>query len=374
MHKVSMRNLVRYKKRFFMMILGISGCTALLVTGFGVKDSVANVADMQYDEIQMFDIGISFSDGIEDADAAFLAEQMGERLAAIAYRYEESVDMDFGGKTKSVYLEVPEDVEEIGTFLSLHTEAGEEIPYPAKGEAVLTAKMAENMGVKVGDQVTLRDNDMNQLTVTVSALCENFVYNYIYINKDTYEEQFGTEPEYKSAYAVVKEGVDVHEAAAVISDNDNVLSVSVTADMRERIASMMKSMDYIVALIIICAGSLAFIVLYNLTNINITERIREIATIKVLGFYAKETADYVFRENLILTGMGALVGLFLGKWLHWFVMYNINIDMISFKTVITPFSYLCSLLFTFVFAMFVNGIMFFKLEKINMAESLKSIE
>ena len=374
LHKVSMRNLVRYKKRFFMMILGISGCTALLVTGFGVKDSVANVADMQYDEIQMFDIGISFSDGIEDADAAFLAEQMGERLAAIAYRYEESVDMDFGGKTKSVYLEVPEDVEEIGTFLSLHTEAGEEIPYPAKGEAVLTAKMAENMGVKVGDQVTLRDNDMNQLTVTVSALCENFVYNYIYINKDTYEEQFGTEPEYKSAYAVVKEGVDVHEAAAVISDNDNVLSVSVTADMRERIASMMKSMDYIVALIIICAGSLAFIVLYNLTNINITERIREIATIKVLGFYAKETADYVFRENLILTGMGALVGLFLGKWLHWFVMYNINIDMISFKTVITPFSYLCSLLFTFVFAMFVNGIMFFKLEKINMAESLKSIE
>ena len=137
---------------------------------------------------------------------------------------------------------------------------------------------------------------------------------------------------------------------------------------------MMQSMDYIVALIILCAGCLAFIVLYNLTNINITERIREIATIKVLGFYARETADYVFRENLMLTGLGAVVGLLLGKLLHWFIMYNINIDMISFKTYISPLSYGLSLLLTYVFAVFVNGIMFFKLEKINMAESLKSIE
>ena len=136
----------------------------------------------------------------------------------------------------------------------------------------------------------------------------------------------------------------------------------------------MESMDYIVFLIIACAGSLAFIVLYNLTNINITERIREIATIKVLGFYARETADYVFRENLVLTAIGAVVGLGLGKWLHWFVMYNINIDMISFRTRIAPVSYVWSLLLTFAFAMLVNGIMFFKLEKINMAESLKSIE
>ena len=187
-------------------------------------------------------------------------------------------------------------------------------------------------------------------------------------------EQLGTEPEYRSAYVSVKEGLDIHEAAAAISDQDNVLAVSVTGDMRERIGSMMESMNYIVLLIIACAGSLAFIVLYNLTNINITERLREIATIKVLGFYAKETADYVFRENLLLTGMGAVVGLGLGKWLHWFVMYNINLDMVSFKTLIEPVSYLWSFVLTFVFAMFVNALMFFKLERINMAESLKSIE
>lgn len=374
LHKVSVRNLFRYKKRFFMMILGISGCTALLVTGWGIKDSVTNIADMQYDEIQIFDIGITFSEGIRGEDIDAMEEQLSGKLEQTACHYEESVDLDFGGRTKSVYLMVPEDVEEIDTFLNLHTQSGEPIPYPAEGGAVLTAKMAENMGIRVGDKVTLRDSDMNAFTVTISALCENFVYNYIYINKETYVEQLGLAPEYKNAYAIVAEGVDIHEAAAAISDRDNVLAVSVTQDMRDRIGSMMESMNYIVALIIVCAGSLAFIVLYNLTNINITERIREIATIKVLGFYAKETADYVFRENLVLTGLGAIVGLGLGKWLHWFVMYNINIDMVSFKTLIEPVSYLWSFVLTFVFAMFVNCLMFFKLEKINMAESLKSIE
>lgn len=373
LHKVSIRNIVRYKKRFFMMILGISGCTALLLTGFGVRDSVTNVADMQYDEVQIYDIGITFSDE-EKADAKILEERMGDALERTAFLYEESVDLDFGGKTKSVYLQVPENVEEMGAFLDLHTPDGEKIPYPSRTEAVLTAKLADSMGIRIGDTISFRDNDMNRFTVKVSGFCENFIYNYIYISKETYADQFGAPPKYKSAYTVVREGVDVHEAAAALADMDPVLAVSVTADMRERIATMMKSMDYIVFLIIACAGSLAFIVLYNLTNINITERIREIATIKVLGFYAKETADYVFRENLVLTGLGAIAGLGLGKWLHWFVMYNINIDLISFKTAIAPVSFVLSLVLTFVFAMLVNGVMYFKLEKINMAEALKSIE
>lgn len=374
LHKVSVRNLVRYKKRFFMMILGISGCAALLVAGFGIRDSVANIADQQYDEVQIYDIGITFDDPVTETDMAALTEQMDGVFAKTAYRYEESVDIDFGGKTKSIYMVIPENVEEVADFINLHTERGEAISYPTAGEAVITAKVAENLGIKVGDEIVLRDNDMNSIRVKITALCENFVYNYIYINKETYRAQIGTEPEYRSAYAIVTEGTDLHTAAALVSDSDNVLSVSVIQDMRDRISTMMQSMDYIVALIILCAGCLAFIVLYNLTNINITERIREIATIKVLGFYAKETADYVFRENLILTGIGAVVGLLLGKWLHWFIMYNINIDMISFKTYVSPLGYGLSFLLTFVFAMFVNGIMFFKLEKINMAESLKSIE
>ena len=374
LHKVSVRNLVRYKKRFIMMILGISGCAALLVAGFGIRDSVANIADYQYGEIQIYDIGITYDGALTQAEMAAFTEQTADIFTKIAYRYEESADIDFGEKSKSLYMVIPENAEEMTEFIDLHNEQGEAIPYPAKGEAVITAKVAENLGIGVGDEVVIRDNDMNRIRVKIAGLCENFVYNYIYMNQETYQDQIGVEPEYKSAYAIVTEGTDLHAAAARVSDSDNVLAVSVVQDMRDRISTMMQSMDYIVALIILCAGCLAFIVLYNLTNINITERIREIATIKVLGFYAKETADYVFRENLILTGLGAAVGLALGKLLHWFIMYNINIDMISFKNSIKPLSYGLSFLLTFVFAMFVNGIMFFKLEKINMAESLKSIE
>ena len=374
LHKVSVRNMIRYKKRFFMMILGISGCAALLVAGFGIRDSVVNIADRQYDEIQIYDIGITFDEALTETDMEDMAGQTESLLTGMAYRYEESVDLDFKGKTKSLYMVIPENVEEMKGFLDLHTEKGEKIPYPGEGQAVITAKAAESMGIKAGDEVLLRDNDMNSIKVKITGLCENFVYNYIYISKETYQTQIGSMPAYKSAYAVVAEETDIHGAAAQISDLDNVLSVSATVDMRERIGTMMQSMDYIIALIILCAGCLAFIVLYNLTNINITERIREIATIKVLGFYARETADYVFRENLMLTGLGAAVGLLLGKWLHWFIMHNINIDMISFKNYVSPASYAWSFLLTFVFAMFVNGIMFFKLEKINMAESLKSIE
>lgn len=374
LHKVSIRNVVRYKKRFFMMILGIGGCTALLVTGFGIKDSVTNLADMQYDEIQIYDMNITFKDPVQKSDVDSMADRMADIIDSAACRYEESVDLDFGGRAKSVYLEIPESPADHSAFLDLHTQDGQKISYPAEGEAVISAKLAENMGIRAGDSIVLRDHDMNSLTVDVSALCENFVYNYIYISKETYIRQLGREPEYKSAYVCVKEGIDIHAAAAELSDESNVLTVSVTQDMRDRIASMMDSMNYIVLLIVVCAGSLAFIVLYNLTNINITERIREIATIKVLGFYAKETADYVFRENLALTAIGAVIGLGLGKWLHWFVMYQVNIDMLSFKTMILPVSYFWSLLLTFVFALMVNAFMYFKLEKINMAESLKSIE
>ncbi|MCI9019708.1 MAG: FtsX-like permease family protein [Eubacterium sp.] len=374
LHKVSMRNIVRYKKRFFMMVLGIGGCTALLVTGFGIRDSVSDIAGMQYEQVQIYDIGITFANGVQKPDMEALKAGSDGRIDRISCRLEESVDLDFNGRTKSVYLEVPEDVQENSMFLNLHTQDGEPIGYPKGGEAVLSAKIAESLGIRPGDTVTLRDNSMNSFPVKISALCENFVYNYIYINRETYQSQLGKEPEFKSAFVCVTEGADIHETAAQLSGQDNVLAVSITGDMVERIRSMMGSMDYIVLLIIVCAGSLAFIVLYNLTNINITERIREIATIKVLGFYDRETADYVFRENLALTAIGALLGLGLGKGLHAFVMYQVKIDMLSFRTLILPGSCAWSLLLTFCFAMLVNGVMYFKLEKINMAESLKAVE
>lgn len=234
------------------------------------------------------------------------------------------------------------------------------------------------MGLGVGDTLTVYDSDMKEMNLKITALCENYVYNYVYLNRDTYEEQWG-HMETNSAFVLGIAGddgeiEDPSADGAYLMNGDNVASVSVTQDFRNRISNMMKSMNYIIMLVVGCAGALAFIVLYNLTNINITERIREIATIKVLGFYPNETSAYVFRENIILTAIAALVGLPMGKILHRFIMEQVTIDLMSFNMHIEPFSFLLAVIVTFVFAGIVNFVMYFRLEKVSMTESLKSIE
>jgi putative ABC transport system permease protein len=220
------------------------------------------------------------------------------------------------------------------------------------------------------------------MAVEIMALCDNYVYNYLYINDTTYENHWG-KAEINSAFILSSSdghdsGTDevtlIHNKATELMNAKNVSAVSITRDFRDRITSMMESLNYIVALVVLCAAALAFIVLYNLTNINITERIREIATIKVLGFYAKETASYVFRENILLTAIASLVGLPLGAALHAFVMAQVNVDMLSFDIHIEPLSYVIGVIVTFLFAFFVNLVMQRKLSKISMTESLKSIE
>ncbi|MDD6038040.1 MAG: FtsX-like permease family protein [bacterium] len=374
LQKVSLRNIFRYKKRFFMMIVGISGCTALLVTGYGIKDSVSGIADLQYEEVQVYDIEMKFTDSLSLDEQEKFTESIADSYDKVAYRMEQAMDLEFGGQTKSIYMEVPEVVSEHEDIWYLHDGAGNRLKYPGENEAILTEKIAGQMGIQVGDRIVLRDSKMNQMEVKVIGLCENYVYNYVYIDPITYENQMQETPKIRSAYGIVKEGVDLHEAAAMAAEKEKVLSVQVIQDMRDRIAAMMKSMDIIVVVVIISAAALAFIVLYNLTNINIMERLREIATIKVLGFYANETALYVFRENFLLTAIGALVGLLLGKWLHRFVMSKIVIDMISFGCFVSPLHYVLSVVFTFAFAIIVNVFMYKKLDRIDMAESLKSVE
>jgi len=226
----------------------------------------------------------------------------------------------------------------------------------------------------VGDTIKLRNADMETIEVTVSGTCENYMYNYVYMNKETYEASFGKEPAYKSIYVNIEEGTDVNEEVVDILNMDNVVSVMVNETMRESFENTMSSINYIVLLIIFCAGALAFIVLYNLTNININERIREIATIKVLGFYPMEMASYVYRENMVLTLFGCFIGLVLGKFLHAFVINSIDIEVVNFLVRIAPASYFYSILLTIGFALIVNFTMYFKLKKINMTEALKSIE
>lgn len=375
LQKVSVRNIVRYKKRFFMMVIGISGCTALLVMGFGVRDSVVAVADQQYEEIQLYDIGVTLKDGKMpgEADLKSLDSVLEKENAAGMYAMEKTIDLVTDKGTKSIHMVAVENPDEVGDFISLHTKKQEPIAYPKEGEAVLSKKVAETYAVKKGDTILLRDSDNNEMHLKVTGICENHIYNYVYIAPESYEKQIG-DVVFKNVYVRLPDASDIHEVSAALMKADGVMAVTVNSDMLSRISQMMSCMNYIVIIIIICAGALAFIVLYNLNNINITERVREIATIKVLGFYPKETASYVFRENMVLTAIGCGLGLILGKWFHRFVMGEIQIDMVSFNVQINAVSYLFSVLLTMGFAWIVNCMMTGKLECINMAESLKSID
>lgn len=375
LQKVSVRNIVRYKKRFFMMVIGISGCTALLVMGFGVRDSVVAVADQQYEEIQLYDIGVTLKDGKMPGEANLksLDSVLEKENAAGMYAMEKTIDLVTDKGTKSIHMVAVENPDEVGDFISLHTKKQEPIAYPKEGEAVLSKKVAETYAVKKGDTILLRDSDNNEMHLKVTGICENHIYNYVYIAPESYEKQIG-DVVFKNVYVRLPDASDIHEVSAALMKADGVTAVTVNSDMLSRISQMMSCMNYIVIIIIICAGALAFIVLYNLNNINITERVREIATIKVLGFYPKETASYVFRENMVLTAIGCGLGLILGKWFHRFVMGEIQIDMVSFNVQINAVSYLFSVLLTMGFAWIVNCMMTGKLERINMAESLKSID
>lgn len=375
LQKVSVRNIVRYKKRFFMMVIGISGCTALLVMGFGVRDSVVAVADQQYEEIQLYDIGVTLKDGKMpgEADLKSLDSVLEKENAAGMYAMEKTIDLVTDKGTKSIHMVAVENPDEVGDFISLHTKKQEPIAYPKEGEAVLSEESGRNLCSQKGDTILLRDSDNNEMHLKVTGICENHIYNYVYIAPESYEKQIG-DVVFKNVYVRLPDASDIHEVSAALMKADGVTAVTVNSDMLSRISQMMSCMNYIVIIIIICAGALAFIVLYNLNNINITERVREIATIKVLGFYPKETASYVFRENMVLTAIGCGLGLILGKWFHRFVMGEIQIDMVSFNVQINAVSYLFSVLLTMGFAWIVNCMMTGKLERINMAESLKSID
>ncbi len=384
LYKVSLRNIFCYKKRFFMMVLGISGCTALLIAGFGINDTVKNIAVFQYSEIMKYDYSVTFDENMTAAKQADFKAYTKDDANSIYFVNESSVDLDTGSKTSAVSL-ITSDGRGFGDFVDLH-DGSTSIRYPSKGKAVVCRKLHKQYGVDVGDKVTLKQGNKN-ITVTVSAICENFVNNYVYINDETYEEGFGRAPAQKTAYVsvaapendstVAGSGASnsaVHASAAHCDDYKYAGGTNINQDMQNRVDNMMSSLNAVIILVILSAGALAFIVLYNLTNINITERIREIATIEVLGFYPREISSYVYRENFFLTGISALVGIPLGKWLLDFVISQINVDLVYFDVRITTLSYIYSVLLTFVFAIIVAAVMYKKLTNISMTESLKSIE
>lgn len=375
LRKVSIRNVFRYKKRFIMMIMGIGGCSALVVTALGLRDSFSDIVSAQFREIAVYDMSVTLGEPADEGERAALGETFDEYFDSYAFLNSSTMDLESGSAKKSANIIIAENADELSKqyhFLSL--KGGERLSYPSEGEIVLTKRLAKNLGVKKGDTLTITEDNLNTMTVTVSAVCKNYVFNYAFISKETYTGATGSEPEYRTVYASIKDRKDAHQTVAGLLSMDEVSSAYVNADTEEQFNSMISSINYVVIMVIVLAAALAFVVLYNLTNINITERIREIATIKVLGFYSRETAAYVFRENFILTGIGALLGLGLGKLLHMFIMECINVEAVSFDSKITVLSYVLSVILTFIFAVIVNLFMLVKLNKINMAESLKSVE
>jgi len=371
LNKVMIRNIFRYRQRLAMMLVGIGGCTALLVTGFGLRDSIMGVVDFQFENVTTYDMEVYFTGSQTPDQQAEFMDEIGSQVDNAMFYHQSSIELTFDGVTKEIYMISGGD--SLTDFLTLRS--GENsVPLPGENEVVLSVGVAEALGIQVGDSVHLRNADLQTLDLTVSGIYANHVYNYCIISPQTIENRWGELPEQQMAYIQLLQGTDPYSLSADISGMDRVMNVSVSEDVANTVGGMMRALDMVILVIVISAGLLASIVLYNLTNININERLREIATIKVLGFNARETAAYVFKENLTLTLVGAVFGLGLGKLLLLFVMSQIKIDLVWFNTIITPMSYVLSFVLTILAAFVVNFIFYFKLDRINMAEALKSVE
>ena len=371
LNKVTIRNIFRYRQRLAMMMVGIGGCTALLVTGFGLRDSIVNVVDYQFEEVTTYDLQVYFSEEQTSGDQYKFRGELQDRAEHIVFYHQQSIELDANGQTKELSLMAGGS--DMQNLIDFH-KGEEKLSMPRINEVMLSAGVAENLSVAVGDRVLVRNADMQLMELQVSGIYDNHVDNFAIIIPETIELQWGQLPEVQMALIKTSEGTDYYSLGAEISGYDGVMNVSVSEDFADMVRGMMDALDLVVWVVVFCAGLLAAIVLYNLTNINITERIREIATIKVLGFNSKETGAYVFKENLSLTAIGSLLGLVLGYFLLLFVMSQIKIDTVWFKALVMPRSYVLSIALTMLAACIVDFIFYFKLEKINMAEALKSVE
>lgn len=357
--KVTLRNAFRHPVRVLMMIVGIGGCTALLVAGFGIRDSVAGVAGFQYDEIQLYDILVNYD--AEETDASIFSGA--EKYALIR---QDTVTVRNGEKNKEVTLMSFQKSEAEG-LIDLHLK-GEKTAFPGEGFAAVSVKTADMLDLRPGDSIDVKF-DGEAKSLTVSGIFENYLGDYLYVDSETLGE-----PETNAALLREDDPDRAESLAARLRSKGGVSYVSLMKSERETVEKSMASIDMVVLMLIVCSGALAFITLYNLTNINIMERTREIATVNVLGFRKKETAAYILRENLLLSAIGAVVGLVIGKFFLIAVINMVKVEYMTFDTRIAPLSYVLGFVITIIFAAIANRTMHPKLERVNMAESLKSVE
>lgn len=376
--KVTIRNLFRYKKRLIMTLLGVAGCTALMLAGFGLRDAISSIVPMQYGEVFRFNSMIIIDETAAQADKTEvynILETNNNNKEVIMIRLK-NFEAGRGDEWQKINLLVPEDTNKLERFISIH-KFGDEKPIELSDAGVIIGeKLAKLLNVKIGSEITIKVSEFKKVVVKVIAINENYTLHYVYMTPKLYEKVFGEKLVINSILVNMLEVSQQAEdkISRDLVNNDAILQVNFTSSNKKSFSDMVNSLNSIVFVMIISAGALAFVVLYNLTNININERIREIASIKVLGFYDLEVSQYVFRENIILTLINICFGLVGGIVLNRFVLQTSETDVVMFGREIYWYSYVLAAALTVVFALLVNIIMHFKLKSISMIESLKSVE
>ncbi|MGN0985517.1 MAG: FtsX-like permease family protein, partial [Candidatus Enterenecus sp.] len=375
--KVTMRNLFRYQKRFWMTVIGIGGCTALIVTGFGLHDSIFAILDKQFDEVSVYDATVGLDSHITAEERAQAADYLDsdENVDRWLACRQVTVDASAGDLTHTAYIFAVEDQEAFRKLIDLRErKSGEHLEIQSDG-VVITEKLSELLDLEVGDTITLEGD--RRVEATVTAIAENYVYHYVYMTESLYEALFREAAEENVILLAYANGVDAaaqSDTSVALMKLDGVSSYSYIGTVRDTFTDSMSAIDYAVVIIIIAAAALAFVVLYNLTNINITERTRELATLKVLGFYDRETSAYIYRENVFLTIFGILLGLVMGRFLHSWLVLTVEVDIVMFGRTAPAYAYLLAAGLTALFSLIVNIAAHFRLKKVDMVESLKTVE
>lgn len=377
--KITARNVFRYKKRLFMTLIGIAGCTALIFMGFGLRNSIATIISKQYGEIRKYDFEITLKNDINQEEKNEINKYIENSKYPSQYTYlkQQTNDVTANGQEQNVYIIGVDNQKELTDFVTTRDRKTKEEVKIQNDGVIITEKLSKLLNVKTGDEITIKIDDDNSKNVKITGIIENYVYHYIYIDKSLYEEIFNEKMIDNQIYLNVENDLNKEteeQISTYLLENENISQVLKISSISENFEDMIKSLDTVVIVLIICAGMLAFVVLYNLNSINIEERKRELATIKLLGFYNKELSSYVFRENIILTIIGAVVGLIFGIYLLAFVISTAEMDIVMFSREISFTSYLFAFLITIVFALLINLIMNKELRKIDMIESLKSVE
>lgn len=373
--KVTVRNIFRYKKRFFMTVFGIAGCTALLITGFGIKDSIETIIDKQFAEIFKYNLTINIDKDYSKAEKINFSKELQDKEeikdALMLLSENAKISTDKGDKDLNII--VPENLRTVSDFINFKNRKSKEELTLSDNGIILSEKAADATKVKVGDELKIKV-DGKEYSLKVSGITENYTFNYAYISPKYYKDIFDAEPNYNSFIVSINNIDNEEDFSKEIMEDQIVKGVSFNTNIKENFDNIIKSLNYVVLVMIVSAGALAFVVLYNLTNVNISERIREIATIKVLGFYDNEVSAYIYRENIILTIFGILFGSVLGVLLHRFIIFTVEIDYMMFGRNIDLTSFIFSAILTILFAVLVNISMYYKLKKVKMVESLKSVD